>query len=172
MCITPYKRIKPEKQGKSPYFYNPQSGYKQATAQLVHNSACICAVCVRGAVRRGAADCALAPLACAPPLARCRYMPFLARRKRRRLHRLDEPFRCSAQPWRGVMSRFLACANCHVIRGLAHQGAQCAPCQKAERAKDVAWRLGDARNVAAAFHRARPLIANGDHVPTAYSPAR
>ena len=83
-----------------------------------------------------------------------------------------EPFRCFAQPWRGVMSRFLACANCHVIRGLAHQGAQCAPCQKAERAKDVAWRLGDARNVAAAFHRARPLIANGDHVPTAYSPAR
>ena len=126
----------------------------------------------RGVCRARAADCALAPLAFAPPLARCRYMPFLARRKRRRLHRLDEPFRCSAQPWRGVMSRFLACANCHIIRGLAHQGAQCAPCQKAERAKDVAWRLGDARNVAAAFHRARPLIANGDHVPTAYSPAR
>ena len=45
----------------------------------------------RGVCRARAADCALAPLACAPPLARCRYMPFLARRKRRRLHRLREP---------------------------------------------------------------------------------
>ena len=37
--------------------------------------------CAGGGLRSG-------PLACAPPLARCRYMPFLARRKRRRLHRL------------------------------------------------------------------------------------
>ena len=42
----------------------------------------------RGVYRARAADCALAPLACAPPLARCRHMSFFAQRKRDRLHRL------------------------------------------------------------------------------------
>ena len=36
----------------------------------------------RGVCRARAADCAPAPLAAAPPLARCRHMPFSARRKR------------------------------------------------------------------------------------------
>ena len=58
----------------------------------------------RGVCRARAADCALAPLACAPPLARCRYMPVFARRKRRRLHRLPEPLLRFAQPWHGMDS--------------------------------------------------------------------
>ena len=50
----------------------------------------------RGVCRARAADCALAPLACAPPLARCRYMPVFARRKRRRLAPLSLSHFCAS----------------------------------------------------------------------------
>ena len=72
----------------------------------------------RGVCRARAADCALAPLACAPPLARCRYMPVFARRKRRRLHRLDEPLLCFAQPWHGITTRLFAYAYLRAISAL------------------------------------------------------